>query len=141
MWKSPSQYNRSRTTGLLILMAGVVLLLTAALPGRILLDGGGFPTPTPTDAPALAPEPAPTETPTLVPVELVIPDASPTPVILLGVDQQSAGPDNIIANPELVEEQSEGGFNFLLLGIPILGVLAVLAVVVGFYLRRGQEAG
>ena len=137
----PSQLKNRQITWLLILIAGMVLALTAALPGGILLDGGGFPTPTPTAAPALVPEPAPTATPTQVPVQLIVPEPSPTPVLLLEPEQQPAGSGNIIANSEPVEAQDEGGFNYLLLGIPILGVLAVLAVVVGFYLRRGQEIG
>ena len=141
MKKLPSQTIFRGLAGMLILIAGMALGLIAATPGGLLLDGGGFPTPTPTSAPALAPEPAPTETPTLVPVELIIPEPSPTPLLLLEPDQQSLGPGNIVANSEPVEPQSEGGFNLLLLIIPILGVLAVLAVVVGFYLRRGQEIG
>lgn len=124
------------------LIIGVVFVLTAAVPGGPSFDGGGFPTPTPTEAPALAPEPGPTETPTLIPVESILPEASPTLVLQPENNQPSLGADSFVASSEVVgDEQDGGGINFLLLGIPILGVLTILVIVVGFYLRRSRESG
>ncbi len=142
MSKITSHKSGMFTAGRFFLIIGLVFVLTAAVPGGLNLDGGGFPTPTPTDAPALAPEPSPTETPTLIPVESILPEATPTLVILPDNNQPASGADSFVASSDVEgEEQDEGGINLLLLGIPILGVLTILVIVVGFYLRRSREIG
>lgn len=116
----------------LILTLFVVLIAFAGAPPRW-LDGGGFPTPTPTNT--LVPTETPTETPTVIPLEALFPTETPAPALPAPGDNapQPGGLD-----AQSLAETEPSSPNLLLLAAPFVLALLVLAVIVGNWVRRSQ---
>ncbi len=126
--------NRNGTKRRLVrmMMFGFTLFLLAAgaasgaamdTPG-VQLDGGGFPTPTPT----LVPTDTPFPTATSVPLELLFPTDTPVPLVF---DGQAVGSD--IAQSQEAEPRSP---NLFLLALPFLAAAALLGFILFNILRR-----
>jgi hypothetical protein len=109
---------------LMLLAAGAASV--AATDGQ--LDGGGFPTPTPTAT--FVPTDTPFPTATTVPLELLFPTDTPVPQAF---DRQAAGAD--IAQSQ---EAGPSSPNLFLLALPFLAAAALLGFILFNILRRNN---
>ncbi len=124
-----------RLTALLLLLALLAAQATTiAGAGASLLDGGGFPTATPTAT--QAPTLEPTQTPTNIPLESVFPAETPTLVVPYPMEQQSVGAEAVA--PQAAAASSGSSPSLILVALPFLGAFLLLALIVGNWLRRAR---
>jgi hypothetical protein len=123
-----------RLVAVLLLFVVLAALATgAATAGAAFLDGGGFPTATPTAT--LAPTAAPTQTPTNIALDSIFPTQTPSLVVPYPVEQ-FLGADAI--EPQAATAESSSSPSLILVALPFLGAFLLLALIVGNWLRRSR---